>query len=1249
MARDLKKFMGGGMDTDSGADSVAANDWVRSYNVRITGTQEGELGDITSMESTTLIQGATRPSGINSGLGADRFETVRKAYAIIYNSQGFHQIVELDYDTMTESVVFENKTDSNGVDIFQLNPRMFFNDIRLVQDKYLILSDSFGEVYYINVDSLKNNKYPYVTSEDITLVQGQSIKEPTAVYNSDAGRSVNSLKNRLFQFRTLFEKDAFRSTTWSTISKRVVPINEPTPTIGTDVTKDNNLIVSVDAGTDRVVRINVASRYDMLDWFVIKSIDRKTVVALPNTTVDVSQEIYEAYDPATNIYSFAFYNDGLYNNINVLETDQDYDHVPRKAGALEDVNGSLIVLGDITEGYERPVMDVSLSVSAYDPQISYTPPAGNPMVVVYTENREVFVGNSRNYRRVRIVFNGLPKIGDKIFVNLRDVRNWANTMNYSYTVTSATQDNLYATISAFAPLIPNCVVQSGLAPGEWSLYFLTSQYFELGSAVVDLQNAGTGASKSVNSLKSNSSYQLAFTHFDRFGRYFPIVSDERFVIKTPSYAQSNGLVPQINWNIASKPPKDAVSAQWLISLNNTHETDLYLTGKYDSAKSEGDYLVFNVSSLKKFNEVNSSSILNYEYSAGDRVTFQFTYSGSSTPIKWFNTPSIDVEVVGFEIVTDTSTTPETTSFFLKVRKSSALNITDIDTENVMLEVYSPKKRVITTGTTTSLATTLFYEFGERIEIANGDYVQKSGIIRDGDTYFKTRAIENSTTQDVYVFTVESFDFSDFYKSNYTSYGRPRIYDDEQGESRKRASMRWSQKFVTGSRVNGLNRFFGENIYGEGDGETSSSHGAIGKLKMVRNYLVCLQETQVGHIPVNISIVEDQVSQAQVAISERIFNYIRYISEYGIGTAKESFSMSQNGNIYFVDPNNSLPIRDAQNGVQVIANKNIKHFRKVLKQAQKDGRKIIGYYDDYNDEWNISIEVKSNIVENFVFDNVNWLLMDGYVIDPSTIVINSQNNGTVEVDEETGIATFTPADGFFGNAGFNFSFLDGEVTVTKNVCISVVQGELNISPFFFIDMLDVEVSTVFVSNSVLITGNNIAVPIGISLGGEYRINNGAWTNVDGTVNEGDVVEVRQTSSLDYEETTSVVLTVSQYSDSFDVTTKEELVPTEDIIATLNGYKVEDESNATYGFTLSLPQSIISTISVTFSCNYNGGTYGGTIILNGGTTVTDTGIVITNGTLGGNITSLIRTGGSPPEGSVVTLTIGGTKTLAYDITF
>lgn len=91
-------------------------------------------------------------------------------------------------------------------------------------------------------------------------------------------------------------------------------------------------------------------------------------------------------------------------------------------------------------------------------------------------------------------------------------------------------------------------------------------------------------------------------------------------------------------------------------------------------------------------------------------------------------------------------------------------------------------------------------------------------------------------------------------------------------------------------------------------------------------------------------------------------------------------------------------------------------------------------------------------------------------------------------------------------------------------------------FTFIDVTNAELSTLYTSNPIMITGINIGAPISVT-GGEYQINTGGvWTNAPGTIYSGDEVKVRLTSAAGNNTKVSAVLNIGGVTDSFDVTTK-----------------------------------------------------------------------------------------------------------------
>jgi hypothetical protein len=107
-------------------------------------------------------------------------------------------------------------------------------------------------------------------------------------------------------------------------------------------------------------------------------------------------------------------------------------------------------------------------------------------------------------------------------------------------------------------------------------------------------------------------------------------------------------------------------------------------------------------------------------------------------------------------------------------------------------------------------------------------------------------------------------------------------------------------------------------------------------------------------------------------------------------------------------------------------------------------------------------------------------------------------------------------------------------VTAGFDVTTVVADTSPDPINFGSVLDAPLSSVQTSNTVTITGINVATPISIT-GGEYRIGAGAFTSTAGTVLANDQVTVRQTSSASPETTTNAALQVGDQAAAFSVTT------------------------------------------------------------------------------------------------------------------
>ncbi len=112
-----------------------------------------------------------------------------------------------------------------------------------------------------------------------------------------------------------------------------------------------------------------------------------------------------------------------------------------------------------------------------------------------------------------------------------------------------------------------------------------------------------------------------------------------------------------------------------------------------------------------------------------------------------------------------------------------------------------------------------------------------------------------------------------------------------------------------------------------------------------------------------------------------------------------------------------------------------------------------------------------------------------------------NNESVRVRVTSSASPLTDS-----TATLTIGGVDADFTVTT----AEVQPDTTPDQFQFVDQENVDRDTLIVSEPVEITGINAPAPIVVS-GGEYSIDGGAFTDVEGVVTEGQMVAVRHTSA------------------------------------------------------------------------------------------------------------------------------------------
>ena len=934
-----KQFAGGGLNQDVDENFLKPNDWTDALNIRNTDRLDGSDGVISNIKGNTLVS-FTLPGGTNKCIGSYANEQTKLYYSFIWNSGGFHTITEYDINANTVTKVLQSKTDTSGIDILNFQQYELINGVGIIGGNLLYWTDGYNPPRGIDITKAKTGTY-YTDSVSISLIKPPPQKLIVPAYANDpiTTTASNRLKNQLFQFRYLYIYEDGSRSAWSSISALPLPQLELNAAVDTTPYKNNNIWLTFDIGTKFVKTIEIAALAQgatpsgtTSDWFTILTIDRAYLTTYPGVMEFLANG---------NECTYKFYNDGLYQSVDVKEVDLPYDFVPLKSKCLDIVNGNVLVLGNNTEGYNN----ISGSLSTFNVQlgVSYVLPNTNPLIGVADPTGLAFQ------------FSGVPVgNGSPYPASDRIVATWTTpnpfsgppiSQSYTWYCNAFTSGDLYTSIVDFGTLLAadsfakdssNYYVYSNVQQLGPNSVRLTFTKVGTGGYPLNLNATVTNSPNFVNSTpayKTNSKYQFGLVYYDEFNRSSYVQTNDKLsslsggcIIQTSSWGAVSGNTPNISWTIKHSAPTWATKYQWVRTEQLSHKKFLFWAASSVVANpSNSNLLDLNIASLSAYNAANNDSILSYQYSEGDRCTIH------KDDVSWRS--GYDVSVTNFV---------ESTGL-LTIQKATNQTPLSATGNPILLEVYTPKTR------SNSSTDNFFYEFAEVYSCSGGVHSVSAGTFKAGDIYDRTRIISASS------YLLEDPNFSDFYVSNFSSNGRANIAAPQAKQLTLPTDIRYSDTYVPNTNINGLSRF-----YGDAFDTYDRVNGSIQKLAVRDNYLMTFQELKTGYIPIEQSIIEDQGGgNPNVAISTKILNKIRYFAgDYGVGLNPESVIRFA-GTFYFADPNRNeiLRIRDGIQSVSKIGMDSYFTSKLVYTKTQTNA-KIIGTYDPRNNEYIVSFKYPS---------------------------------------------------------------------------------------------------------------------------------------------------------------------------------------------------------------------------------------------------------------------------------------------------
>ena len=634
----------GRLNLDDATYRISNNDYIDALNVTKDAQGKGQDLVVSNILGNTLID-YNLPSGTSKVIGFYPDKIRNRAYYFIWNSDGYNTIAYYDLNDQEIVKVLESKTDSDGIDILNFNPsykvlsvNIFYRDD---EGDILFFNDGYNPPKNINVKEEHGTSWKL---EYILVAKAPPVMPPKVVYENDTTVKVNNLRNKLFQFSYRYVFLNNEKSVWS--SKGIVPLpqQDSLNLTNNNFTDNSRISVSVNSGGPEVRDIEISFRETTngvtSDWYLIQSFSKAQIGILDNS-----------------IYTYNFYNNGIYVQIDVLETAQLQDWVPQKANAAELANGNVLLYSGITESYNRTDMNLVSKVNT--DAIGY----------VYDINGTLFfatcnaIDSGSTGTELKIYLFGTGDNGSNGIVerlNNAACDFFINIVNLSGTSIGTTYISTFG--SQYISNLLNYIKASLIAvDAGWSGTIennvLTMTYpdgFFLQSSGTKINEYSEDYGTFFNTSFANSwdsGYQYALQYFDSLGRTIGAQTDMDASVNTPSSNTNRFCQPYVE--IKNRPPLEATYYQVLRSNNITYNKRLFWISRGAYASTSQDTTVqrfayLDVSNIEDYNNQISSTqgVVSYNFTAGDRIKFLSRLNANNAQII-FNV-QYDYEILGTE-------------------------------------------------------------------------------------------------------------------------------------------------------------------------------------------------------------------------------------------------------------------------------------------------------------------------------------------------------------------------------------------------------------------------------------------------------------------------------------------------------------------------------------------------------------------------------------------------------------------------
>src|ERR1039457_695501 len=289
---EAKENWDGGLNLDDSLQVIPKNAYIDALNITrnaVTGSQ-GKL--ITNVVGNRQVPYTYHSGGTAVTIGSYGVEIRNTVIEFAYHTAGYHSIIQYNNATRTRTKIFENLTDSNGVDVlgFTLTGKITSINVYVRDDggDLLFWIDSLGRPSGIDISKFQSGVYIPVTRPLLNKIKMPPLAPPQAIYANDSSTSTNNLTNKFFRFFYRWVYDDYETSVFSPISAVPIPVNILNQ-VYTGVLSNNNLInVSLLSGGVNVKKVELGMQYanSTDSWsaaFSVSTISMDTIAININT------------------------------------------------------------------------------------------------------------------------------------------------------------------------------------------------------------------------------------------------------------------------------------------------------------------------------------------------------------------------------------------------------------------------------------------------------------------------------------------------------------------------------------------------------------------------------------------------------------------------------------------------------------------------------------------------------------------------------------------------------------------------------------------------------------------------------------------------------------------------------------------------------------------------------------------------------------------------------------------------------